>query len=79
MATALVQAKSLTWGTYGPGAVEAHETHGTPLPSLTFKTLGELDTDHLEAILVHLDEKNRLLKETLSVAITLIMEDRRKV
>lgn len=76
--TALEQAKSLTWGTYGPGAVEAHETHGTPLPPLTFKPLGELDTDHLEAILVHLEEKNRLLKEVLQVAITLILEDRRK-
>ena len=75
MATALEQAKSLTWGTYGPGAVEAHETHGTPLPPLTFKSFGELDTDHLEAILTHMAENPSRYDETVTVAITLVLED----
>lgn len=76
MATALEQAKSLTWGTYGPGAVEAYEAHGTPLPPMTFKTFGELDTDHLEAILTHMANNPSRYDETVTIAVTLVLEDR---
>lgn len=82
--TALELAKSLTWGTYGPGAVEAHETQGTPLPPLTFKPLGECDTDHLEAILAHVVSHpsrytawNPSADELIVVAVQLILEERR--
>lgn len=76
-ATALEQAKLLTWGTYGPGAVEAHETQGTPLPPLTFKPLGECDTDHLEAILAQFNDRVPDNSAPIAIAITLILEDRR--
>ena len=76
MATALEQAKSLTWGTYGPGAVEAHETHGTPLPPLTFKTFGDCDTDHLESILAHMDENPGRYNELVTIAVAVVLEDR---
>lgn len=76
--TALELAKELTWGTYGPGAVEAYETHGTPLPPLTFKPLGECDTDHLEAILAHVTgHATRYPSDDLLViAVKLVLEDR---
>ena len=77
---ALEQAKALTWGSYGPGALEAHRDHGTPLPPLVEKTLGELDTDHLEAIIEHV-ESLRLESscEALVICIRFIIEDRAKV
>jgi hypothetical protein len=75
--TALEQAKSLTWGTYGCGAVEEYEKHGTRLPPIVWKPLGDLDTDHLEAILAHLDKKNFKQRELIGIAVTLVLEDRR--
>ena len=76
--TALELAKALTWGTYGPGAVEAYETQGTPLPPLTFKTLGECGTDHLEAILAHVSSNpTRCADELIVVAVTLVLESRK--
>ncbi len=80
--TALELAKELTWGTYGP--VEAFETQGTPLPPLTFKTLGECDLAHLEAILAHVTSNpsrytqwNPSADELIVVAVQLILEERR--
>ena len=46
------KAESLEWGTYGLDAAENHAIHGTPLPELQQKTLGELDDDHLKRILM---------------------------
>lgn len=78
--TALEQAKSLRWGTYGCGAVEAYEQSGTPLPPIVVKTLGECDTDHLEAILAHSqlgDRKYGRDTEFIQVALKLVLESRK--
>ena len=48
--TALKIAEAMPWGTYGKGAVEAYEEHGTPLPKLTVVRLGDCNTSHLTAI-----------------------------
>lgn len=79
--TALEMAKKLTWGTYGPGAVEAFENHGTLLPPLVFKTLEECTTDHLEAIVKHVTENSehyrpRTDPELLLVVVKLVLENR---
>ena len=76
--TALEQAKSLRWGTYGCGAVEAYEQSGTPLPPIVWKRMGDLDTDHLEAILDHTQKDGRYGKDTefIQIAVKLILENR---
>jgi hypothetical protein len=47
----LEEAKALRWDTYGKGGLAEHVTYGTPLPELVEKTLGNLETEHLESIL----------------------------
>ncbi len=49
---ARLDAEALEWGTYGQEAAESHAIHGTPLPPLQHKTLGELEDDHLKRILM---------------------------
>lgn len=76
----LEHAKQLKWGTYGPGAVEAHRENGTPLPPIVRKPLGDLDTDHLLAILEHVSPDSHGPETALMVqgAIRLILDDRRR-
>ncbi len=77
--TALEQAKSLRWGTYGCGAVEAYEQSSTPLPPIVWKRFDELDTDHLEAILTHTqlgDGRYGRDTEFIQIAVKLVLEDR---
>lgn len=50
----LTIASRLEWGTYGKGALEAYEQHCEPLPPMRWVRLGDCDTDHLKAILLHL-------------------------
>ena len=49
--SALQIAEDTLWGTYGPGAMEAYEREGTPLPEIRRVRLGDCSTSHLEAIL----------------------------
>lgn len=78
MSELLEFAKGIKWGTYGPGAVEAHQTNGTPLPPIQKRPLGELDSDHLHAILAHVQPGTHGPETCLMVqgAIRLILEDR---
>ncbi len=75
----LEHAKQLKWGTYGPGAVEAYRTKGTPLPPIEYKPLGELETSHLLAILEHVSPGSHGPETALMVqgAIRLILDERR--
>lgn len=78
--TALEQAKSLRWGTYGPGAVEAYEKSGKALPPVVWKLLEECDTDHLEAIIAHTQlGDGRYGRDTafIQIAVKLVLEDRK--
>jgi len=45
------KAEDLHWGTYGLEAIENNAIHGTPLPAIQQKRLGELEDDHLKRIL----------------------------
>jgi hypothetical protein len=79
METALALAKQLRWGTYGPGAMEAYEVDGTPLPEVVYKTLAECDTDHLEKIIASCKLASRHDGYDLfSIAVRLVLEDRLK-
>jgi hypothetical protein len=81
MTTAVEDAKAVVWGTYGPGAVEAYEAHGTPLPPISLRPLGVLETDHLEAILAHIELHGHgrygSSRDLLLIAVKLVLEDRR--
>lgn len=76
--TALELAKKMTWGTYGPGATEAYETQGTPLPLMVKKPLGDCDTDHLVAILAHIEERPNTYSGAVTIAVRLVLEDRER-
>lgn len=78
--TALQQAKALRWGTYGRGAVEAYEESGKALPPIVWKPMGELDTDHLEAIFEHTqlgDDRYGRDTANIQIAVKLVLEDRK--
>jgi hypothetical protein len=76
--TALELAKALLWGTYGPGAIEAHQDHGEPLPPLSYKALGDLDTDHLELIADHINPQTHGPNfDCLKICVQLVLEDRK--
>ncbi|RLB62469.1 MAG: hypothetical protein DRH08_12390 [Deltaproteobacteria bacterium] len=74
-ATALERAALITWGTYGPGAMEAFEKEGTPLPPVQHIKLRDLDTDHLEKILAHLED-SEVTTDLMEVAVALVLENR---
>ena len=76
---ALELAEEILWGTYGLGAVEAYEDEGTPLPPITWKRLGDLDTDHLEAIIAHMAKhpERYTVPNLMTVSVTLVLENRR--
>ncbi len=76
----LEHAKQLKWGTYGPGAAEAHRTNGTPLPPIRQVPLGDCETDHLLSILEHVSPDSHGPETALMVqgAIRLILDDRRR-
>ena len=80
METALDKAKKVTWGTYGPGAMEAFDKHGTPLPPIIWKPLKACDTGHLQKILEHvkLPQWRRAYgpDDLISIAVKLVLEDR---
>lgn len=70
----LEEAQALEWGTYGKGVMEKHAAEGTPLPPVTFKTLGELESDHLRAIFY----SQRQITEEYREAIRLILAERKR-
>jgi hypothetical protein len=43
--------EDMLWGTYGKGGLAEHVTYGKALPEMKKIRLGDLETDHLEAIL----------------------------
>lgn len=73
--TSLDRALLVEWGTYGPGALEAFDKEGTPLPPIAYKKLGEMDTDHLGKLLIHLEGSGQET-DLMQIAVVLVLEDR---
>ncbi len=68
----LEEAEALGWGTYGKGGLAEHVTFGTELREVEKKRLGDLETEHLEAILA----TQKQITVQYVEAITLILESR---
>jgi hypothetical protein len=70
------RAEDFEWGTYGLGAIEAKAIHGTALPPIQLKRLGDLDDDHLTRILIHLIDKGAAVDDEYRCAIVIILKGR---
>ena len=67
----LEEAKSIMWGSYGKGIVEAFRP-GDFISEPTWRKLGDLETDHLKAIL----RTQRQIEDKCKTAIEMILSSR---